>query len=369
MPKLRILKYALLPVGMLAALLTYMPMAAQSDPVTVPDVTGLSVPAAAALLNQNGMVVGSQTEEQWTESFSQPVNTIAAQSLSPGSTVERGTALDVTVLRSPNMLLIYRPRFLTLINQADSPVDLGRLVFNALDGSTAASFPAANWMATLDGGGHCAQLWAEPRTAPDRPAECTGVQRWLSTVNPGVHFWTGLNGVTQFSVVYDGVQRTLCEGAAIGGGQKQCAFYLPAGKGGGDTTAYVYLAYTTDRLIVLNQAGDQWMPTAQTTIFNRNPNMSVPEAQLTIGDPGLFHNPDILANITRLAPGQCLLFTKRSPEADSPPQPCDVIASLEINPDLIFWAADFEIGSATDGRRHRCPAASPDKMTICVMPR
>jgi hypothetical protein len=368
MPKLRLLRVAFLPLAMLAALLVYLPLFAQGEPVTVPNVTGLSVPAAAALLNRNGMVLGRQSEKVWTEGQGQPVNTIVAQSLSPGSTVERSTALDVTVLRSPNVLLVYQLRVFTLINQADGPIDLRGLVFNALDGNTPASFPATNWMPTLDGGGRCAQLWAEPRTGPDRPAECTGVQRWLSTVNPSVHFWTGLNSVTSFSVVYDGVERTVCEGAASGQGLKQCAFYLPAGTTGGDTTDYVYLAYTTDRLIVLNQSDDQWMPLAQTKVYNRNPNLSVPEADLTIGDPQLFNNPDIVANIARLAPGQCLLFTNSGGDG-SPPQPCDVIAQLDINPTLIFWAADFDIGSTTDGRRHSCPAATADKMTICVMPR
>jgi hypothetical protein len=243
------------------------------------------------------------------------------------------------------------------------------LVFNALDGDTAASFPAANWMAALDGGGHCAQLWAEGRNGPEKPAECSGVQRWWSTVNPSAHFWTGSNGVTRFNVVYDGVERTVCEGAAQGQGQKQCTFFLPAGTAGGDTTGYVYLAYTTDRLIVHNQSGDKWMPLAQTFVYNYNPNVSVRGAHLILGDPTLYNNPATLADMTRLAPGQCLMFTNSSPEVTSPPETCDVIGRLDVHPQLIFWAADFEVGSATDGRRRTCPAATAGKMTICVMPR
>lgn len=369
MQRFRILTSMVLVVCVLVGSGVRFPVFAQGGPVTVPDVRGLSVPAAAALLNRSGLALGLQSDQARTEGLTQPANTVIAQSLAPGSTVEPGAALDVTVLRSPNMLLVYRSRVITLINQAGAAANLRGLVFNALDGNTAASFPAANWLPALDGGGRCAQLWAERRTSPERPDECTGIERWLSTANSDVHFWTGLNGVTRFSVVYEGVELTVCEAAGRGQGQKQCAFFLPVGTADKTSTDYVYLAYTTDRLIVLNQSGDQWMPLAQTAIYNYNPNVSVQGVSLIIGDPVLFNNPYTVADITRLAPGQCLMFTNRSPDAVSPPEACDVIARLDISPRLIFWGADFEVGSTTDGRRHTCPAAAADKMTICVMPR
>jgi hypothetical protein len=362
-------RLVLLAFAVMAAVSVYPPVFAQGNPVTVPDLTGLSIPAAAALLNQNGLALGLQSDEPWTEGLTQPANTVSAQSLPAGTTTEPGTPINVTVLRSPNMLLVYRARVITLINQSDTAISLNGLAFNALDGNTAASFPATNWLGTLDGGGRCVQLWAEPRTGPEKPDECTGLERWLSTTNAGVHFWTDLNGVSRFSVVYEGVERTVCEGAVRGQGQKQCAFFLPTGTAAETSTRYVYLAYTTDRLIVLNQSADQWMPLAQTTIYNYNPNVSVQGAPLIVGDPALFNNPDTVADLTRLAPGQCLLFTNQSPEAVAPPQACHVIAQLAINPSLIFWGADFEVDSTTDGRRHSCPAATAGKMTICVMPR
>lgn len=370
MPRLRAVRKAFLFCFILTGLVLNPSVAAQSDPVTVPDVIGLSLPAAAALLNQNGLALGNQLSEGWTEAAGLPANAISAQSRAPGSTVERGTALDVVVLRSPNTLLVYDAESVTLINQSPAPLDLNGLVFSAVDGSTPAAFQATNWLGALDGGGHCVQLWAVRRTSSQRPAECAGVRRWLSTVNAGVHFWTGLNGVTQFRVLYRDVERAVCEGVAPGQGTKQCAFYLQSQEGGGDVTPYVYLVYTTDRLAVLNQSTDKWMPLAQTTIHNHNPNISVAGGvPLTIGDPQLFSNRDPVADIAQLAPGQCLLFTNSGPEATAPPQDCHVVARLDVDPTLIFWAADFEIISATDGRRYSCPAASADKMTICVVPR
>lgn len=368
MPSSRLVKYTLLLVCVLAGLPVNIPAVAQSNPATVPDVTGLSVPAAVALLNEHGLRLGNQTGEAWTELAGLPANTVSAQSLAPGATVEQGAALDVVVLRSPNVLLLYEAESITLINQTGTTLDLNGLIFNALDGATPASFQATNWMGALDAG-YCTQLWAVRRTSAQRLGECEGVRRWLSTVNAGVHFWTGLNGVTRFNVVYQGVERATCEGAAPGQGVKQCALYLP-GAGGGDVTAYVYLAYTPDRLAVLNQSDDKWMPLAQTAIQNLNPNVSVAGGvSVPIGDPALFGNPATVADISQLAPGQCLLFTNGSPEVDAAPQDCSVIARLDIDPTLIFWAANFEVISATDARRYSCPAANAEKMTVCVVPR
>ena len=36
------------------------------DSVTVPDLTGLSVPEAAAILNRMGLTLGAETGEAWT---------------------------------------------------------------------------------------------------------------------------------------------------------------------------------------------------------------------------------------------------------------------------------------------------------------
>jgi hypothetical protein len=344
-----------------------LPSLAIAQDTTVPDLTGLSVPASAAALNRNGLALGSQQGEPWTEESGQAANTISAQSVPPGEVVVLGSAIDVTVLRSPNVLLVYDTEMFTLINQTGEPLPLGGLTFNAVEGDRQASFDATRWAGSLDPGDRCMQLWAVGRTSPDRPGACTGVQRWLSTNNPAAHFWT--NGITRFNVVLDGIERAVCDGAAPDGTRTRCAFYLPVGGSAGDVTPYIYLAYTTDRLIVRNQSADQWMPLGQTQIANYNPQLPQPGLTLTVGDPELFGNPETVANIRRLAPGQCLLFTNSSPDATTPPEDCDVIARLDIDPRLIFWAADFEIVSATDGRRHMCLAATEGTLTICVMPR
>ncbi len=355
----------------LVGMLNTAPLIAQAQDgpsASVPDLTGLSVPAAAASLNRVGLALGPQIDQPWTEATGLPPNTVVGQDIPPGQAVAAGTAIGITVLRSPNVLLLYDAEGITLINQSGADLDLNGLIFTALDGNTPAAFPATNWLPGLSAG-DCAQLWAVRRTGPSRPAECRAIQRWLSTVNPAVHFWTGANGVTRFSVNYGGVERATCPAAPPGAGQQRCAFFLPAGVAAGDVTEYIYLAYTSDRLIVFNQTQDRWMPLQGVKLYNYNPNVIIRGAELTVSDPGLYAILNPAADTSRLAPGQCLFFTNSSPEATTPPQPCEAIARLDIDPSLVFWAADFEVGSVTDGQRHSCPAASPDKLTLCIMPR
>jgi hypothetical protein len=227
-------------------------VAAQENPVTVPDVRGMRVPQAAALLNRNGLVLGAQTGMPWSEATGLPTNTVGAQSLAPGESVAWGSAVDVSVLQTPNVALIYDESMITLVNQSSSPLDLTTLVFNTVEGPGAASFPASNWQNSLGPGGRCAQLWAVSRSGSENLPECGGVDRWLSTRNTEVHFWT--NGAVRFNVVQNGVERVVCQGAAPGGGRQRCDFYVADRAGGGDATPYVYLAYTTDRLIIWNQS-------------------------------------------------------------------------------------------------------------------
>ena len=77
-----------------------------------------------------------------------------------------------------------------------------------------------------------------------------------------------------------------------------------------------------------------------------------------------------VATVTQLAPNQCILYTNSADTSSlDTPQPCDVIARLDINPGVIFWVANFDIASASDGRQYTCNAATAGQLTICIMPR
>ena len=96
---------------------------AQDDPVTVPDLTGLNVPQAAAELNRAGLRLGVELGDAWTESSPTPPNTIGDQSTPPRETLPFGTEVDVTVLTTATLTLLYDDNDITLINSTAAPLE------------------------------------------------------------------------------------------------------------------------------------------------------------------------------------------------------------------------------------------------------
>lgn len=329
----------------------------------VPDLTGLGVPQAAALLNRNGLLLGDQSNQLWTALSPAPPNTIGAQSISAGEQAGIGTSIDITLLQTANALLVWDDNDITLVNNTGLPLDLTTIRFSSIDGSTAASYAASTWSNDMRAN-RCAQLWSEFRSTPKAIDECGLIQYNRSTTNPAEHFWTGTNGATQFNVAQNGEQRAVCTIA-----ERRCEFYLE-GIGGGTNsanTAYIYLAYTTDRLIIKNTSPDQWMPLAETVIYNTL--ISAEGAPIRVGDPSLYGGQQIIGRVDRLAPNQCIFFTNGAPLRENPPEDCDVLVRVDLNPQTAFWNAAFDINSTTDNQRRTCPVPKPDNLTLCILPR
>lgn len=344
---------------LLFTLLLFGQFAFAQEAVTVPDLTGMTVPQAAAVLNRVGLVLGNETGELWTADAGFPENSIKGQSTAAGESLASGSAIDVSVLRTPNTALIYDDNDLTLVNNTGTPLDLGGLTFNALDGNLA-QFAGSRWGSSLRAG-QCTQLWSVGRNGSKGLPECSVIQNWVVTTNAGEHFWTGSGGSTVFTVNQNGIRRAVCTVSIPG----RCDFYLP-GAGSGDVTDYIYFAYTSTSLAVINQSPDRWMTLNNFTVFNNftaQKGLAVP-----LSDPTLYTLKIPFARLNQLAPNQCILFTNSSPEGNEVPQPCDVIAILDIAPNLIFWGAAFET-QGSDNQRHTCPAATPGQLTLCVMPR
>ena len=346
-----------------AIMLFFTQAALGQNSAIVPDVTGMTVPVAAAALNRAGIAVGREVGEPWTAATGLPQNSIASQSVAPGTVMEAGTAINLTVLRSPNTMLLYDDNDLTLVNRTGADIDLTGIIFQALGGNQA-TFAASRWGASLREG-RCAQIWSVNRNGPKGLDECQFIEHWLATTNSAEHFWTGAGGTTQFSLIQNGLERAECPVANPG----RCEFYLSGGgTGTEDVTGYVYIVYTQDRLAIINNTDDRWMPLADFEMLN---NYVEPRgAAINPSDPSLYGaNLNPAANLQRLAPGQCIFFTNSSPDAQTPPQPCDIVAQLNVGPSVIFWGADFPVESGTDDLDHSCPAATPAGMTLCVMPR
>ena len=332
------------------------------DTVTVPDVRGLSVPEAAALLNRNGIALGQENNTAWTAESGLPENTVSEQSVPTGQSVTRGTVVDVTVLRSANTLLVYDDNDLTMVNQSGGNMSLDGLIFRSMGGSQESFFTATRWAGALDGD-DCAQIWSVPRGEPKDLPECPSNTFWLTTQFQEAHFWTGAFGATQFRVEQNGIERAICPIVNPG----TCMFFLAGGGSAADATSYVYFAYTPDQLIVHNTSNAQWMPLDGVQIINNAP--PVAGSIFAFGSPEVFGSPQTVGRINQLAPGQCLQYTGSATVGDTLPEACDVVARLDLDPSVNFWAQPFGVDSVTDDQPHTCPGATAGSLTICVMPR
>lgn len=349
-------------VLLMLTLLIASAVSAQTTAVRVPDVTGLNVPQAAAALNRAGLRLGAQIAVGWTPDSPLPQDSVSAQSLSPDTEAAFGTAVDLTVLRSANALLIYDDNDITLVNGTGAALDLSQISFNTLDGSVPAAFQAARWGGVLEAG-DCGQLWSLSRREPKSLEECTEAMLWATTNDPAQHFWTGGGGVTQFSISQGGIQRGICPVSAVG----RCEFFLASSTTAGDATDYVYFAYTADALVILNRSADRWMP-LNGLLLNTAPTPN----GFPVGPAASSVSPEtVLGDVYQLAPGQCLLA--RLSDADTTtaavPEPCDVLATYAFAPETQFWARDFYVTSSTDGQTRRCPAPGESGLSLCILPR
>jgi hypothetical protein len=329
---------------------------------TMPDLRGMTVPQAAALLNRNGIVVGAENNVAWTAESGLPQNTIGDQSVPAGQAAARGMVVDLTVLRSPNTLLIYDDNDLTMVNRSGGVMGLEGLIFRSMGGSAESFFTATRWAGALDGD-DCGQIWSVPRGEPKDLPECPSNTFWMTTQFEEAHFWTGAFGATQFRVEQSGIERAVCPIVNPG----TCEFFLAGGGGAGEITPFVYFAYTPDQLLVRNSSDDQWMPLDGVQIVNNAP--SVVGSTFAFANPEAFGNPQTIGRINRLAPGQCLHYTGSATIGETLPQPCEVVARLDLDPNVNFWTQPFGVDSVTDDLSHTCPAATAGRLTICVMPR
>lgn len=335
-------------------LLLIVPTVLAQESVTVPNIIGMSAPQAAALLNDAGLRLGAETVVGWTaESGFQP-NTISQQSAVPGASVARGTTIDVTIQRAPNVSIIYDDNDITLVNVSAGTLTLGNITFNSADGSQATAFTAGRVPSSQIETGECAQVWSVGRTEPKRLPECTGSIFWLTTNNRAEHFWTGINSTTRFAVYQDGILRGTCAVANPG----RCDIFL-SGSASAEVTEYVYFAYTRDKFILFNQSETQFMPLPGLQIRDSR------GAGYPITTPGAYG--DIIADVTRLAPGQCIYILNNAEGA--PPQPCNVVAQASVNLDFIFWHEAFVMNSLSDGEERTCPGATEGRLTLCILPR
>ncbi|MCA9882992.1 MAG: PASTA domain-containing protein [Anaerolineae bacterium] len=359
---LRVLIRVLIAPCLLIALVS---VPTQGQAITMIDLAGMNPPEAAAHLNKIGLRLGTQLAAPWTTESPYPAGTIGQQSIAPGTSVEAGSTVDVTILSAANVRLIYDDNDLTMMNQTGASMDITRISFNTADGTR--RFNGSRWRGSI-ADRECTQVWSIARTGAKAVDGCENTF-WMTTNRGDEHFWMQGNGNATFSVTQDGIERGVCPTAPPNSQDQPtvCEFFVLGGDSS-QVTSHVYFAYTTDRIAIINNTTDRWMPLNETTLYNFNPNIQNPGAGVNISDLALFRNPDIVADVARLAPGQCTMFTLAPLTNAEPPQPCDVIAQRELDPSVAFWTAPFELDSP-QGQRTQCPAPTPGRLTLCIMPR
>lgn len=352
--------------SLLLILLLVLILPAYAQEITVPDISGLNIPQAAAALNRAGLRLGSQSPQPLTATDAATPNTIASQSPAAGQVLSYGATVDVFVWTAANITLIYDDNDLTMLNRTGGNLNLGNISFNSLDGSR--RFTANAWRGSMEIG-DCSQIWSIARREPKDVEGCSESMYWRTTNDPNEHFWTETSGVDQFVVVQDGVERATCDAAPLNSQDNPlvCEFFVVSSADNAETTPYVYLAYTMDRFAVINNSDTAWMPLTP-NLYNFNPRAQA-GAALNLGDAGLYQNAEILGDYRRLAPQQCLMLTVDPLNNAEPPQPCDVLAQRALSPDVAFWTSPFEIDSPNQSGRSQCPAANPERLTLCIMPR
>ena len=333
-------------------------ISAQGEKVIVPDLTGLSVPQAAAQLNRIGLNLGFENPVPWMEASGLPQNKINGQSVSAGQQIPKLSAIDVIVSRITNIILLYDYDGLTLVNKTGLNLDLTDLKLN--------SFAATTWQVSQIADGQCAQIWAISKRAPENISDCTNIQTWLFSTNEGLHFWRSTPESAHFTFSKGGVEYGVCNAAVRATQPMRCDIYLPE-NAQDDLTDYIFFAYTAEQLTIRNNSADAWMPVGDVIIINNL--TAVKGFTFLPGDANSYAIRAPVGRVDKLAPNQCIWFTNRDPALIAPPQTCDVIAKLDVDPTLIFWASDFGVDGALDTKPHLCPKATVGKLTICVMPR
>lgn len=318
----------------------------------VPDVAGLTVPEAAAKLNQAGLQLGLIEDVQGTAG---QANTIAAQVPSAGSAAEPGTAVDLTVRRSQMVKLIYDDNDLTLMNLSSEDLSLRRVYFRSVDGTASTSFVATDWDANRLRGNQCMQLWSIATRVTRAVEGCGSFQKWVYRTVGTAHFWTGANNTTRFEVTQDGVLRGIC---VIEDGE--CSLYIApfAGRSGiaPDVAEYVTLLYTPDTLWITNRTANRWLPTGDLLIGGTQ-----------AGDTAIYSTVSDVATPQLLAPGQCLRWERPGAAGNSDADPCEVVGVARVSG---FWTQVFRVSSQVDGARRECPPVAEGSQTaLCLLPR
>lgn len=337
--------------------------------VMIPDVVGMTVPQAAAALHKAGLRLGAQTVVYAEAGQS---DTISTQTLAAGTSVNTGSTVDVEVVIVSNVLLIYDSNDITVVNLTGGNLNFGSMQLSS--GGEADIPPTAFILRDIPNFGgqlehaQCVQIWSDAADSSKPVPACErGVRNWFSTILPERHFWTGANGADRFTVSYRNAVVGTCP-TFRGRNERTCPLRVRLDASDTDTAEYLYFVYTTNELAVLNPSASRWMPLDNVQIENHN-----------LDDLAQLPRIAALGDDTRLAPGECLLFSapieeeatsdaeSATPTAvtDHLSEECFSVGQATFTVSR-FWGGAFPVRGTSE---RTCPPAQRGQRVICMIPR
>jgi hypothetical protein len=291
----------------------------QTDVPTMPNLSGLTVAQAHALLYEHGLALDPVIIS--TNSGTGTLNTIIDQSLAAGETISEGDVISVSVLREYNLELIWHAAdnggdSFTIVNLTEGVLNLEQLGFETADGSRKADIRL--WPNILRER-QCIQLWPFEEINGIRLDECRFLQGGgiLTVENEAEQFWRGTGS---FYVFQEGLRRAEC-------------------------------------LIIHNRSETEWLPLNQ---------LALNDGQ-ALDDTHEWDIANFSDELPFLAPNQCARISDGSANRLAN---CVEIASRSVSGDAVFWRDGFTVHSLHLGDVSKeCPAAVGDEASICLLMR
>jgi hypothetical protein len=333
-----------------------------SSPITVPDVVGLTVPEAAAVLHRAGLKLGPQTS---VYRLDQAHNTVIGQTPPADASAEPLSEVGIEVVIQTNIEIVYDNNDITVINLTGTTLNGGRMRFEAID-SGLPSPPAFSFNEVADlrvsvDDDQCLQFWSISEGMGQPADGCArGLDGWFASILTERHFWTRASEAATFRFWYGDQPVGDCPTMRDLRGKQRCPMRLALDPDEGDTAEYLYFVYSADQLIVKNASARRWMAVDGVTFGG-----------IDLGDFARIPRETFVGSERRLAPGECILLTAASISTGEPIQDdlsveCFVIARGELSDVDLFWRRGFALGDAAS-----CPPppATNAARSICLVPR
>src|SRR5258708_3272602 len=256
---------------------------AQQGEIAVPDLTGMTLPQAAKLVGEAGLLYQGENTKAWTAGAKVKGNQISDQQPAPGQKAAAGTPGSVTGLRAYNTSLIYDGSSITLKKTSTADLDLSSVTFTSGQGKDLSQFSAFEWGVFTLKPGECDRILAGFKATP-AAVDCQKVVRQNVYTEKTKQFWL----TNMFTVMRMGESVITCDATA-----GHCDFYLPQAD---DTerTTYLNFNYRTNHLVVRNDS-DRWMILSNIYVAGRDLKRFTLDTMgnftAGVGDLGAPHHP------------------------------------------------------------------------------